>query len=118
MADVLAFWQEVNDMSQQIIADAGRQTLQKVPSCVFITSVVSRRNRISNARVSQAHLKLAAQRVVEGTHRLSTDDEIERYHSEQAKKAEEAKSREAALKGQISFGGAPPIPTATGSKGA
>jgi hypothetical protein len=55
---------------------------------------------------------------VEGTHRLSTDDEIQRYHEEQAKKAEEAKSRDAALKGQISFSGAPPIPSATGSKGA
>jgi hypothetical protein len=111
MAEALQFWQEVTDMSQQIIAECARQRLQKAPACVFITSIVSRKNRISNARVSMAHLRLAAQRVVEGTHRLSSDEEIQNHHDEQAKKREEMKAQEAMLKNQISFSSAPPVPS-------
>lgn len=110
-AQQLPFWIEVNEKAGELVADCARQKLQNAPSCVFITSIVSRRNRVSNARVSMAHLKLAAQRIVEGTHRISSDEEIQRYQDEQATRREEAKSREAALKGNITFGAAPPIPS-------
>jgi len=108
---ITQFWFDVSEMSQQIVADSAKQKLQKAPDYVYITSVVTRRNGISNARVIAAHLKLAAQRIVEGTHRLSSDEEIEKYLAEQERKREQMKSQEAALKGQITFSAPPPVPS-------
>jgi hypothetical protein len=113
MAEQLQYWQDVADEMIKITAECARQQLQKAPALVYITSIVSRKNRISNARVCGANLKLAATRICDGSHRVSTDDEIAAHLAEQEKKREEQKSREAALKGQISFSGAPPIPSVT-----
>ncbi len=108
---ITQFWLDVREMSQQLVADAAKQQLQKgAPEHFFITSVVGRRNGISNARVSSAHRKLSAQRIVEGTHRLSTDEEIETHLAEQEKKKTEAQARDAALKGQVTFAAPPPVP--------
>ena len=106
------FWLDVKEMSQQIVAESARQKLQKgAPEWFYVTSIVTRRNGMSNNRVSMAQRQLAAQRIVEGTHRLSSDDEISSHSAEQARKREEMKSQEAALKGQITFSAPPPVPS-------
>ena len=77
-----AYWIEVNQTVGEIRADVARQTRQpRDGQEVYIVSV--RRKGVDPAWkadvVSLAPLKLAAQRLVENSHRLATDEEIEAY---------------------------------------
>lgn len=109
------FWQEVHETCTRIVAEAAQNELQdRTPEFFYITSQVLRgRNRIANRRVCLAQRKLAAQRICENTHLLSTRDEISTYLEDQKKKKQDIESAEALRRGSISFNGAPPVPTAS-----
>jgi hypothetical protein len=113
----LEFWDDVKQMQNEILAQCAQQTLQRAPDCVYVTSVKIRQNGMTNGRVCGAQIKLAAQRIVEGTHRLSSDSEIARHQDEQAAKREEMKALEAAQKNQVAFAAPPPAPTVAKSGG-
>ncbi len=86
-----AFWQEVNEEKARLLArmhtsdwPEGQPTDEK---SLFLTSI-SNRDRGSNPSfVVEAEVKLGAQRIREGTHRVSTAQEIKAYHDDQARRS-------------------------------
>jgi hypothetical protein len=84
--------------------------MEKLPaSVVYITSIGPSKEEILNpseitgGAVCDVSRKLAAQRIVDGTHSLSTPEEIARFHQEQRQRdqlclAEREKQRATAIK--------------------
>jgi hypothetical protein len=69
MPDIKKFWASVNKLADTL------------PNPSFITSIEDETRGWVGGRVFPAEPKLAAQRVIEGTHKLSTEDEIKSYHA-------------------------------------
>jgi hypothetical protein len=100
MSMVSEYWAEVNDTLRTIKVDLAKQSKQPTTGdgC-YIVSVKNRVQRTEAGVVSLAGLKLAAQRVTDGSHVLATDDQIVAYEADQAKKREAAKAAEMRMRG-------------------
>jgi hypothetical protein len=94
-----AFWAYVNEEEKKIAVAARAQKSQPLDGqSVYITSLEATgwdpkhpglRGGIvclAGCSVKDHPLKLAAQRIVDGSHRLSTDDEIDAYKRDQIEK--------------------------------
>lgn len=89
----------------------------ELPSdCVFLTSIDNRFRGMKGGVVQQVGKRAAAEAIVDGTHCLSTDDEIEAYHANEAEKKHLARVAEMRAKGQAVIYVEPPAtaqPSAT-----
>jgi len=92
------FWMEVREEAQRFLALAQTGQLPEGQptngSSLFMTSVQNRDRGSNPSFVVEVERKLAAQRSIEGTHRLSTTDEIEAYHAEQVRRVAVKHDRE------------------------
>jgi hypothetical protein len=81
---VSEFWMEANQFRGQISEAVKHQTKQpKNGGNCYIASVRNRYRGTEGGRVSEASIKLAGQRLAEGTHELATDDQIEAFVEQQ-----------------------------------
>jgi hypothetical protein len=83
------FWGEVRRVQATIPSES-----------TYIASIDRPMEGINGGRVFAASAKLAAQRVVEGTHRIATPEEIDRYHTEQQARSEWCKAQESKKAGK------------------
>jgi hypothetical protein len=84
------YWQAVHEIEAEIKPqrhDGG------VP-IFFITSVESKLKRINGGYVVDCNIRNAAQRIVEGSHRLSTEEEIQKYYADQARRSDDCRLTE------------------------
>ena len=86
-----------------------KQELQPRSGAVYITSVRRRSDppEIVAGRVSEASVKIAAQRIVEESHILATDDQIRAYLAEQVDMKKTMDAVEAKNRNQVVFQNAP-----------
>jgi hypothetical protein len=93
--DIQEFYGEIKRTKTRLVKDllAGKHAAQpepelvtdeygetdKVPTAVYLTSVRNRERGTKNGHVALATIDLAATRIVEGTHRVATEDEIVAY---------------------------------------
>lgn len=83
------FWSEVKGVRLQVTAEIHASPHQPQDGTCWITSL---RNRTANTTAGdtvQATIALAGQRIVEGTHRLSTAEEVDDLIARHEKRAED-----------------------------
>jgi hypothetical protein len=93
MTQVSQFWLDVKEEEKQIEVAVASQTRQPSDG-VYIITVRQRGSIAKPGVVSLAPRKLAAQRIVEGSHVLCTDDQIVEYEAAQEKKRNAAGAAE------------------------
>jgi hypothetical protein len=105
--NILPFWQAVHQKQAEIDIEIAKQTLQpRGENCVYITSLppmVGKDPQIRSGVVCQSTKKIAAQRICENSHRLSTDDEIADYLRDQENRKKEHQSSLDARRGMTTF---------------
>jgi hypothetical protein len=98
------FWAEVRHNKAIILAACEKQAGQPKVTVerdqytmkdeyhgdVYLTSVRNRDRNTEEGSIVIAQVNLAAQRIAEGTHRLSTDAEIEAFQAEHARRKDSA----------------------------
>lgn len=72
------FWTDVKEQRSIIRAAVEKSSLQPRDGTCYISSVFNRDRGTSKGDVCLASINLAGQRVVEGTHQLATEDEIQK----------------------------------------
>lgn len=97
------FWQSVHEARAELSHDVAESDFQPKNGDCYITSVKSRIANTNAGVVSLASIKLAGQRVAEGSHRLSTEAEVKDYLAQQRKAAEAVRSAELAKRSTIAF---------------
>lgn len=101
------FWSDVSNMESTVKTEAGKQTLQLRNNAVYITSLAVNRGSSNSAvagKISEATIRDAAKFIVEGTHRLSMDDEIAEYLRDMKTKRSIASATSAASLKTIGLG--------------
>jgi hypothetical protein len=108
------YWQDVRQAVNEVIATVTGQSQQpKDPDAVYLVSIL-KRGSDPQRRVgvlSLAPLKIAAQRLVEGTHAVATDDQIVAYEKDQAEKRKTMQSLAATGKNSLIFAAEPKLVT-------
>lgn len=89
MQSVEEFWAEVRQRRDEIKTTIAKQKNQPDDGTVYITSLRNRDRGTQAGDITLASIKLAGQRIAEGTHVISTDEEIEKHLERHAKRAEE-----------------------------
>jgi len=97
----------VNALAGTLPAEAAKQKLQPRDRDVYIVSRRSRAHGTTAGVVSIAALKLAAQRIIDGTHELATDEQIGAYQAEQRKTREQLLNEANRARQTVSF--VPPV---------
>lgn len=89
MNQISEFWLDVRDNEKQIRAELARGGSKLQPAggeACYIVSLTNRKARTEAGVVVLTEVRLAAQRVTEGSHRLASDEEIRSYLVEQERK--------------------------------
>jgi hypothetical protein len=93
MTQISQFWLDVREEEKQIEVAVAGQTKQPSDG-VYIITVKQRGSVALPGVISLAPRKLAAQRIVEGSHVLCTDDQIAEYEAAQEKRRNAAGAAE------------------------
>jgi hypothetical protein len=109
------FWADVKAMEQEIkvtISKSKNHRLAGEGACYIISKKNRNVNREAQAgRVSLATIKLSAKLIIQDTHELCTDDQIERYEKEMEERKDLNQQAAARLKGVATFNSTPPVNT-------
>ena len=76
-----AYWAEVRERQAELKEQFKDFTF------TYITSIENRRKQMVGGRVFEADFRNAAMRLADGTHRVSTPEEIERYRADRSNRA-------------------------------
>ena len=97
---VQEFWMEVRAARAEISERIRQQVLQPRDGTVYIVSIKKRgdHHEIKAGRISACSIALAGQRLVEGSHDVATDAQIEKYLAEEKQKKAEIAKMEIARK--------------------
>lgn len=79
----------IRDMERQLGA-ATYPRRERPEDCVILTTVEKRSRGIKGGVAMEVCKRSAARQIVDGTHRLATDEEIEAYHADQRKRRADA----------------------------
>jgi hypothetical protein len=84
------YWQAVFETESEI------QPQRNIDGCpvFFITSVANKLREITGGYVVDCNARNAAQRIVEASHRMSTEEEVQKYYSDQARRGDDCRLTE------------------------
>jgi hypothetical protein len=96
------YWNAVNQMLASLPQELSQQSLQPADGGVYTTSVAKPLSPAHKAgRVACCPRKLACQNIIDGTHRLSTDEEIAAHLQEMAQRKRDITAFEQSRKGDV-----------------
>ena len=94
MPDIARYWSLVAEQRTKLLRQTGldvsgltaaemKHFAKSDANVIYITSLTSEIDALVGGRVFGVTVELAAQRIIEHSHRLATEEEIKRYHDEQ-----------------------------------
>lgn len=85
---VTEYWKEVKKTEAEIEAAAAKQQLQPRGGSVYVVTIGRARETWRPGVITEATVRLAAQCVVNGTHELASDTQIQAHLDEDKKRQE------------------------------
>lgn len=103
--DVREYWGQVGEERQLLVSKLVNGELPGQPPAsegfVYIVSTGTRRNNTVSGVVMAASHRLAAQRIVDETHAIASEDQITAYLENQKREAQQIRSQSLAKKAQV-----------------